>query len=108
MHFGQNAFIGDRVVIFQDKDGGPVKLCEPVHIYGKTFIQAGSDGSLKIGDNLHLHPRCRYNQVFKSDRACLGRLAGKSSLLNQVTGNASVDDAEHLAHDGRAAREQET
>ena len=41
----------------------------------------------------------------QGDRACMGRLAGKSSLLDQVRGNASVDDAEHLAHDGRAARE---
>lgn len=38
----------------------------------------------------------------------VGRLAGKSSLFDRVRGNDTVDDAEHLAHDCRAAREQET
>ena len=44
----------------------------------------------------------------QGDRACPGCVAGKPSLLDQVRGNASVDNAEHLAHDGRAAGEQET
>ena len=38
-------------------------------------------------------------------RASMCRLAGKSGLLDQVRGNASVNDAEYLAHDRRAARE---
>ena len=61
VHFGYNVFIGDRVVIFQDKDGGPVEFGERVHIYGETFIQTGFGGSLKIGDNSHIHPRCQIN-----------------------------------------------
>ncbi len=59
VHFGRNIFIGDRVVIYQDKDGGSVEFGERVHIYGETFIQSGSGGSLKIGDNSHIHPRCQ-------------------------------------------------
>ena len=38
----------------------------------------------------------------------LGPRAGKPGLLDQVGGDAAVDDAEHPAHDGRAAREQQT
>ncbi len=42
----------------------------------------------------------------QGDRAGLGALAGKPSLPRQVGGDAAVDDGEHLAHDGRVAREQ--
>jgi hypothetical protein len=35
-------------------------------------------------------------------------LAGKPRLFDQVGSGAAVDDAEHLAHDGRAARAQDT
>ena len=59
VHFGHNVFIGDRVIIFQDKDGGPIELGDRVHIYGETFIQTGSGGSLKIGNNSHIHFRCQ-------------------------------------------------
>jgi acetyltransferase-like isoleucine patch superfamily enzyme len=58
-HFGNNVFIGDRVIIFQDKDGGPIELGDRVHIYGETFIQTGSGGSFKIGNNSHIHSRCQ-------------------------------------------------
>ena len=59
VHFGHNVFIGDRVIIFQDKDGGAVELGDRVHIYGETFIQTGSGGRFKIGNNSHIHPRCQ-------------------------------------------------
>jgi acetyltransferase-like isoleucine patch superfamily enzyme len=66
VHFGRNVFIGDRVVIFQDKDGGSVEFGDRVHIYGETFIQTGSGGSLKIGENSHIHPRCQFS-AYKSN-----------------------------------------
>ena len=44
----------------------------------------------------------------QGDCAGLGGLTGKPGLLYQVGGDAAVDDAEHLTHDGWAAREQET
>lgn len=59
VYFGHNVFIGDRVVIFQDKDGGSVEFGERVHIYGETFIHTGASGGVKIGDNSHIHPRCQ-------------------------------------------------
>lgn len=59
INFGRNIFIGDNVVIYQDKDGGSVELGDRVHIYGETYIQTGSGGSLKIGDNSHIQPRCQ-------------------------------------------------
>jgi acetyltransferase-like isoleucine patch superfamily enzyme len=61
VHFGPNIFIGDRVVIYQHADGGSVELGKRVHIYGETFIQTGTGGSLNIGDNSHIHPRCQFS-----------------------------------------------
>ena len=65
VHFGRNIFIGDRVVIYQDKDGGSVEFGERVHIIGETFIQTGFGGSLKIGENTYIHPRCQFS-AYKS------------------------------------------
>ena len=39
----------------------------------------------------------------QGDRAGVGRLVGKPGLLDQVGGETTVDDAEHLAHEGWAA-----
>jgi acetyltransferase-like isoleucine patch superfamily enzyme len=59
LRLGNYVYIGDRVVIFRDKDGGPVELCEGVHVHGETFIQTGCGGSLKIGSNSNIHPKCQ-------------------------------------------------
>jgi acetyltransferase-like isoleucine patch superfamily enzyme len=65
LRLGNYVFIGDRVVIFKDRDGGPVELREGVHVYGETFIQTGSGGSLKVGSNSHIHPKCQIS-AYKS------------------------------------------
>jgi acetyltransferase-like isoleucine patch superfamily enzyme len=65
LHLGKNVFIGDRVVIFRDEGGGPIEIAEGAHLYGESFIQTGSGGSLKIGENTHIHPRCQIS-AYKS------------------------------------------
>ena len=65
LSLGRNVFIGDRVVIFRDRDGGPVELGGRVHLYVESFIQTGAGGSLKIGENSHIHPRCQIS-AYKS------------------------------------------
>jgi len=54
---GANVFIGDRVVILKDNNGGP--LAERVHLYSDTCIQTGNDGRLKIGSDTH-STRCQF------------------------------------------------
>ena len=56
-----NIFIGDHVVIYKDKDGGPVELGERVHLYGETYIQTGQGGNVKIGRDTHIQPRCQFS-----------------------------------------------
>jgi hypothetical protein len=44
---------------------------------------------------------------YKPTERLSGLIAGKSGLLDYVSRDASVDDAQHSAHDGRASSEQE-
>lgn len=65
LQLGNHVFIGDRVVIFKDREGGPVELGNRVTLYGESFIQTGQGGSLKVGDNSHIHQRCQIS-AYKS------------------------------------------
>ena len=56
---GTNVFIGERVTIFQDRDGGKVTLGDRVHLYGDTYIQTGEAGTVVIGSDTHIQPRCQ-------------------------------------------------
>lgn len=62
----KHVFIGDRVVIFNHGDGGRVELGDRVHIYGDTHIQTGKGGSVKIGQDTHIHPRCQFSAFMAS------------------------------------------
>ena len=63
---GRNVFVGDRVVIFQDHQGGPVELGERVHLMDDTYIETGSGGSLKIGATTSIQPRCKLEAYLAS------------------------------------------
>jgi acetyltransferase-like isoleucine patch superfamily enzyme len=56
---GSNCFLDDAVLVFQDGDGGSVKLGDGVHVHHGTFIQTGAGGAVSIGANTHLQPRCQ-------------------------------------------------
>ncbi|MFN6947053.1 MAG: acyltransferase [Cytophagaceae bacterium] len=56
-----NVFIGDRVVIYKAKDGGPVQIGKGSHIHSDTIIEAGAGGSLTIGANTSIQPRCQFS-----------------------------------------------
>lgn len=58
---GKNVFIGDRVVIYKTKDGGPVRIGNKTHIHCDTIIETGSGGSLTIGNNTSIQPRCQFS-----------------------------------------------
>jgi len=61
LRLGSHVFIGKRVVIFQDKNGGPVVLGNSVHFYGDTYLQTGESGCIKIGDRTTVQPRCQFS-----------------------------------------------
>jgi acetyltransferase-like isoleucine patch superfamily enzyme len=61
LQLGCHVFIGERVTIFQDKNSGKVELADRVFIYGETYIQTGEEGTLRIGADTHIQPRCQFN-----------------------------------------------
>lgn len=64
-YWGANVFVGDRVSIYQDREGGSVVLGDRVYLYGDSTIQTGAGGSLSIGTNTHIQPRCQFS-AYKS------------------------------------------
>jgi acetyltransferase-like isoleucine patch superfamily enzyme len=56
-----NAFIGDRVIIYEAKDGGVVRIGRGVHIHQDCIIETGQGGALSIGEDTHIQPRCQFS-----------------------------------------------
>lgn len=57
---GAHVFIGDNVVIYcLDDEGGSVELGDRVHLHQDTIIETGQGGSVTIGAETHIQPRCQ-------------------------------------------------
>lgn len=61
LRLGANILIGDRVLIYQNKNGGPVELGDDVRILRDTIIETGFNGTLTVGPTTWIHPRCQLN-----------------------------------------------
>ena len=61
LRLGANVLIGDRVVIYQAENGGPVEMGDQVHILRDTIIETGFGGCLSIGSGSTVNPRCQIN-----------------------------------------------
>lgn len=59
LRLGANVFIGERVVIFQNHSDGLIELGDRVHLHRDNIIEIGLGGSLKIGADTHIQPRCQ-------------------------------------------------
>jgi acetyltransferase-like isoleucine patch superfamily enzyme len=61
LELDRNVFIGDRVVIWQGQNGGSVKIGKRSHLHQEIIIETGGGGSLVIGSNTHIQPRCQFS-----------------------------------------------
>ena len=60
LHLGPHIFIGDHVLIYQaDDHAGPVELGPRVRVHQDVIIESGAGGSVSIGEDTTLHPRCQ-------------------------------------------------
>jgi acetyltransferase-like isoleucine patch superfamily enzyme len=57
---GPNVFLGDRVTIYRDRDGGPVRLGERVRLIGDIYVQTGEGGAVEMGPRTAVQPRCHF------------------------------------------------
>lgn len=56
---GKRCCVGEGVLIYQDGDGGSVKLGDGVHLHRDSILQTGKGGSIDIGAGTHIQPRCQ-------------------------------------------------
>jgi acetyltransferase-like isoleucine patch superfamily enzyme len=66
LRIGRYVLVDDGVLIFQDESGGPVELGDGVHVWRDTIIQTGQGGSVVIGPDTHIQPRCQFS-AYKND-----------------------------------------
>ncbi|MCC6603880.1 MAG: acyltransferase [Anaerolineae bacterium] len=62
----KGSFIGDRVTIFQSRDGGPVVLAEGVHLYADITIETGEGGAVALGAETHVQAGCHFSAYLGS------------------------------------------
>jgi acetyltransferase-like isoleucine patch superfamily enzyme len=58
---GKHVFIGERVVIYQAYQGGPVEFGDGAHLHRDSIIETGLGGSVTIGARTHIQPRCQFS-----------------------------------------------
>jgi acetyltransferase-like isoleucine patch superfamily enzyme len=59
LSLSKKCFIGDSVIIYQDREGGDILLSEEVHLHQGTALQNGREGAISIGKATHIQPRCQ-------------------------------------------------
>lgn len=58
LQMGANVFIGDRVVIYQNENGGPVVVGSKAKLCDDVVLETGESGTITIGDNSRCQFRC--------------------------------------------------
>jgi len=59
IRLNRSCFIGERVNIYQDHDGGAVTLGTDVHVHRDSTLHTGDGGMIDIGAHTHIQPRCQ-------------------------------------------------
>lgn len=58
---GKNCYLGEKVLIYKDKFGGEVALGDRVHLHQNCILQTGNNGSIRIGSDTHVQPKCQFS-----------------------------------------------
>ncbi len=66
LKLGSNILIGDRVIIYQNKNGGKIEIGDQVCILRDTAIETGFNGCVTIGPGTWIHPRGQVNAYLGS------------------------------------------
>lgn len=61
LRLGRYNYIGDRVVLYQNKGGGYLHLDDRVTLLRDSALETGWGGALSIGANTWIQPRCQIN-----------------------------------------------
>ncbi len=61
LQLDHNVFIGNRVIVYRAPKGGPVKIGKRTRLHREIIIETGDGGSLIIGNDTHIQPRCQFS-----------------------------------------------
>lgn len=59
LEVGRQVFIADRAIIYKAADGGRVTLAPNVNILRDCVLETGQGGTITVGADTYLHPRCQ-------------------------------------------------
>lgn len=65
---GEHVAIGERVIVYEDWGGGAVRIGDRSTLNLDTCVQTGQGGSVTIGPDTHLQPRCQLSAYVGSIR----------------------------------------
>lgn len=57
---GAHVFIDEDVLVYEDVEGGAVRLGDRVHLHRGTIIQTGRGGELSLGEDCAIQARCHF------------------------------------------------
>ncbi len=63
---GQHCYIGDYALLMNEPSGGPIRLGDRVFIFEHTTLLTTEGGSIEIGDDSHIQPRCQFSAALGS------------------------------------------
>lgn len=61
LQLGEHIFVGDRVIVFDADGDGVLSIGNKSSVHQGGTIELGQGGSLAIGDNSHVQPRCQFS-----------------------------------------------
>jgi acetyltransferase-like isoleucine patch superfamily enzyme len=97
LRLGANILIGDRVVLYQAKDGGVMELGDRVAVLRDSALETGHHGTLRIGADTWIQPRGQIN-AYKGS-IIIGRGV-------DIAPNCAIYSYDHGFAPGRTIREQ--
>jgi acetyltransferase-like isoleucine patch superfamily enzyme len=97
LRLGQRIFVGDRVVLYQCREGGPIILEDRVRVHLDSILQTEFGGSIVIGQGTHVHPRC----ILSASKASIRIGAGV-----QIAANCAFYPYDHGMAPGRPIMDQ--
>jgi acetyltransferase-like isoleucine patch superfamily enzyme len=63
---GAHTSLGERVVIYEDRDGGSVTIGDRCTLNRDVIVQTGSGGHVRFGADTHVQPRCQFSAYLGS------------------------------------------
>lgn len=81
LKLGANIFIGEQVIVFENKGGGAIELGDRVNIFRHTIMETAHGGRLTIEDDASVHPRCQINAYMADIRIGRGTMIAPNCVF---------------------------